>query len=99
MGEKMTLDLLKARLRYMARFGGLEGLDVHQMCIECSQIADHLDHLATPAQTVDVEAVRWVIAALKYMAQNGGVELDAHELSIDCSKMADKLTQAIEDKP
>jgi len=82
----------------------------HRLCPTCGYSADAThscelviasrenyiaDKLNTRANAGDWDQVKWVIAALKYMAQNGGVELDAHDLSIDCSKLADKLTAAL----
>jgi hypothetical protein len=79
MGEKMTLEQVREKLRY------------EQDCAEDEKshaywrdMADAIDaHLATPAQTVDVEAVREVISTLERIGE------------WECS---DKLSRAIGDK-
>jgi hypothetical protein len=85
MGEKTTLEEVRDRMR-AAQYDG--GMVVTPR--EAKNVADAIDaHLATPAQTVDVEAIREVKFEL------GFCPLDRAHLR----DLADKLSQAIVDKP
>jgi hypothetical protein len=81
--EKMSLPWLHNRMRAAQNEGGMVITPS-----EAKEAADLLDvHIATPAQTVDVEAVRRVVADLRTWRDEG------------TDTMADKLAQAIGDKP
>jgi hypothetical protein len=85
MGEKTTLEEVRDRMR-AAQYDG--GMVVTPR--EAKNVADAIDaHLATPAQTVDVEAVREVIAAIE-----NSFSTDPYLVKT----WADKLSQAIGDK-
>jgi hypothetical protein len=92
MGEKMTLQQIRDGLildsKYFMTEGGKPMVQARQMKI----YADAIDaYLATPAQTVDVEAVREVSKQLKCTDETG---LAAEP----CYQLGDKLSQAIGDK-
>ena len=55
-------------------------------------------HLATPAQTVDVEAVRDVIANLDCVGSAGSDHYSSEYLQDAINDASDKLSQAIGDK-
>ncbi len=89
MGEKRTLEQVRDGLRLYADYkstGGHSGKLLGVADVE--RMADAIDaHLATPAQTVDVEALREVINEMRHPTKQNFV-----------SEWADKLAQAIGDK-
>ena len=89
----MSEELCREAIAWMTPGGDVSRS--YLWCAERCRDAHRPIPLFTRANAGDWDKVKWGIAALKYMAQNGGVELDVHELSIDCSKLADKLTAAL----
>lgn len=98
MGEKMTLEQVRdSLLSVYERDRNGTGGDQYRSAW-AKQLADALDaHLATPAQTVDVEAVREVILQLRaYQNLSDKWPQEFSDMELDAE--ADKLSQAIGDK-
>lgn len=85
MGEKMTEQKV-ARLKSVA-----DGLRRIQEFESARYLDEYATHLATPAQTVNVDAVRKVIAAIRAV-------LPRDQGNLVVSYWADLLAQAIGDK-
>ncbi len=85
MGEMMTLGEVRSTLDEW----GCSSLGQVQMSTSLlRKMRDAIDaHLATPAQTVDIEAVREVIAEMRHPTKQNFV-----------SEWADKLTAALTEK-
>ena len=93
MGEKMTLERVREwHLEKAMEFVRMQNRFPNDSTVLTSlekMHQDMADALATPAQTVDIEAVREVIAQIKDF---GFAETK------DMDKWSDKLSQAIGDK-
>jgi hypothetical protein len=79
MGEKMTRDEVLVCAKSMKFYGHDKS---HRALLE------YAAHLSTPAQTVDVDAVREVITSIDLRAET--------YLDPQCKGWADKLSQAID---
>lgn len=87
MDEKMTLEMVRDWLLARTRDGQMQR-SVFTSDYQLRQMADAVTaHLAQPAQSVDVEAIRKVIASIDLRAE---MYLDPQ-----CKGWADKLTAAI----
>ena len=90
MGEKMTLEKVRDELMTQREIEGDKRITEFYERI----IAAIDAHLATPAQTVDVEAVREVIAGMRFVSRLTDDPMTRDTFTVQ----AEKLAQAIGDK-
>ena len=102
MGEKMTLERVREwHLEKAMEFVRMQNRFPNDSTVLTSlekMHQDMADALATPAQTVDIEAVREVIANLDCVGSAGSDHYSSEYLQDAINDASDKLSQAIGDK-